>query len=272
VITLPIDVNHSRWDCTLEQIDDRGTMGERPHRAASFARKWAVRMGFCMIKGLGTREQERLEVLPRPVRTVEDFARKTQLSLNALVSLAEAGAFESMGHTRREALWRVRAACPSSRDPMRSEPGSDTPALRPLSVPEQVLWDYRTAQHSTRGHPMEPLRPWLAQRGIKSASEVRELPSGKQAEYVGLVICRQRPGTATGVVFLTLEDEQGFVNVVIWTAVFERYQRVARTASLLGVRGKIQAKDGVVHLIAEELYAPNVTTGGDMLVRSRDFH
>jgi error-prone DNA polymerase len=173
--------------------------------------------------------------------------------------------------TRREALWRVRAAQPSARDPMRSEPGSRTPALRPLTVPEEVLWDYRTAQHSARGHPMTPLRPWLAQRGFKHAAEVRELPSGRRIECVGLVICRQRPGTATGVVFLTLEDEQGFINVVVWNTVFERFQRVVRTASLLGIRGKVQASEGVVHVIAEEVFIPAVTLG-EHTHQSRDFH
>jgi error-prone DNA polymerase len=134
-----------------------------------------------------------------------------------------------------------------------------------------VLWDYRASEHSTRGHPMAPLRPWLAQHGMKSAAEVRELGDGKRVDCVGLVICRQRPGTATGVVFLTLEDEQGFINVVVWTNVFERYQRVLRTASLLGVRGKIQAADGVIHLIAEELYAPALSLGSHV-AKSRDFH
>jgi error-prone DNA polymerase len=134
-----------------------------------------------------------------------------------------------------------------------------------------VLWDYRTAQHSARGHPLAPIRPWLAQRGIKNSAEAREIANGKRIECVGLVICRQRPGTASGVVFLTLEDEHGFVNVVVWSQVFERYQRVVRTASLLGVRGKIQATDGVVHLIAEELYIPTLGVGS-LEHKSRDFH
>jgi error-prone DNA polymerase len=265
VVTLPIDVNHSAWDCTLEVTEMAAPMG------TGFTRKLAVRMGYRYVKGLGVREKERLECVPRPVRSIEDFVRKSQLPIAALIALAEAGAFDSLGMTRREALWRVRAACPGARDAMRSEPGSSTPALRKLSVPEQVLWDYRTAGHSARGHPMAPLRPWLAQRGIVSAQDVRDLENGKRADCVGLVICRQRPGTATGVVFLTLEDEFGFVNVVVWNTVFERYQRVVRTASLLGVRGRVQSADGVVHLIAEELYIPNLTIGPHEH-KSRDFH
>lgn len=269
VITLPIDVNHSKWDCILEAtevpIEDSASC------ASAFREVLAVRMGYGYVKGLGTRERERIEHMPRPVRSIEDFARKTQLPLKALVALAEAGAFDSLGMTRREALWRVRASVPGARDPMRSEPASDTPALRTLSVPEQVLWDYRASQHSARGHPISPLRPWLAKRGILGASDVRALPHGKRADCVGLVICRQRPGTATGVVFVTLEDEQGFMNIVIWNNTFDRYQRIARTATLLGVRGKVQSVDGVVHVIAEELYVPELTVGA-LEHRSRDFH
>ena len=210
------------------------------------------------------------------MRTVEDFARKSQIGLTPLVSLAEAGAFDSLGMTRREALWRVRAAFPGARDSLwgaRPDSSSDSsvPALRSLSVPEQVLWDYRVANHSPRGHPMAPLREWLRQRGIASAQDVRDMGHGKRVDCMGLVICRQRPGTATGVVFLTLEDELGFVNVVVWNNVFDRHQRVVRTASLLGVRGRIQTADGVTHVIAEELYVPDLSTGLQAH-RSRDFH
>jgi error-prone DNA polymerase len=231
----------------------------------------AVRIGYRYVKGFGAQEQQKLALLPRPVRSIEVFVRQSQLSLRALVALAEAGAFDSLGMTRREALWRARAAARGSRDTFASDPGGETPALQTLTVPEEVLWDYRASAHSTRGHPMAPLRPWLAQQGMMSAADVRELANGKRVDCVGLVICRQRPGTATGVVFLTLEDEQGFVNVVVWTNVFERYQRVLRTASLLGVRGTIQAADGVIHLVAEELYAPALSLGSHA-VKSRDFH
>jgi error-prone DNA polymerase len=265
VLTLPIDVNHSEWDCTLmpTEVPGRGEQG--------FSRQLAVRMGYRYVNGLGVLEQQKLIGLPRPIRDIEDFVKKSRLSLRALVALSEAGAFDSLGVTRREALWRVRAAARGAHDPMLSEPGSSTPVLAPLSLPEQVMWDYRAMEHSTRGHPMTPLRPWLEQRGLVSAGDVRDLPHGKRVDCVGLVICRQRPGTATGVVFLTLEDEQGFVNVVVWNNVHDRYQRVLRTASLLGVRGNIQAADGVVHLVAEELYIPTLTLGS-YVHQSRDFH
>jgi error-prone DNA polymerase len=272
VVVLPIDVSHSRFACTLE-LTDMAPPGTRQGRegARGFARTLAVRMGYRYVKGLGSREETRLEAVPRPVRSIEDFVRKSQLSLAALVALAEAGAFDGLGLTRREALWRVRAAVPAARDALPAQSPLESPALIPLSVSEEVLWDYRAAAHSVRGHPMAALRPWLVERGLPSSEEVRGLRHGTRVEYVGLVICRQRPGTATGVVFLTLEDELGFVNGVIWSQVYERYQRVARTANLLGVRGRVQSAEGVVHLIAEELYVPAPTLAGHRHV-SRDFH
>jgi error-prone DNA polymerase len=276
VITLPIDVNHSQWDCTLEPCEvPRGSAPKdapaRSRVGASITKTLAVRMGYRYVKGLGTREQERLEFVPRPVRSIEDFARQSQLAQRGLVSLAEAGAFDSLGMTRREALWRVRGASPSARDSMRSEPGGETPALRSLSVAEQVLWDYQVTEHSSRGHPVEPLRAWLSQRGSIDASVLRATPHGRKVDCVGLVICRQRPGTATGVVFLTLEDEHGFMNVVVWNNVFDRYQRVVRTARMLGVRGTVQSIEGVVHLVAESIYVPDVDLAA-LSHKSRDFH
>lgn len=264
VITLPIDVNHSAWDGTLEPTEVRDAQG-------GFSRVWAVRMGYRLIRGLQEREGRRIESLPKPLRSIEDFVRKAQLGLSTLVALAEAGAFESLGMTRREALWRVRAAASGGRDSLRMEAGPEMPKLRVLSVPEQVLWDYRMASHSTRGHPMTPLRASLLDQGILSSQQVRETKHGTRVEHVGLVICRQRPGTAAGVVFFTLEDELGFVNVVVWSQVFERHRWVARSANLLGVRGRIQTADGVTHLIADELYEPTLSAGLNEH-RSRDFH
>ncbi len=264
VITLPIDVNHSAWDCTLDPTEVRDANG-------GFSRQLAVRMGYRFVRGVAERDGRRMESLPKPLRSIEDFVRKAQLGLRALVALAEAGAFDSLGTTRREALWRVRAAASGMRDSLRADPGSDMPALRTLSVPEQVLWDYRTASHSTRGHPMTPLRTSLAQHGLLDSQQLREAKHGAKVDYVGLVICRQRPGTASGVVFFTLEDELGFVNVVVWSQVFARHRWLARSASLLGVRGHIQTADGVTHLIAEELYEPELSAGLSEH-RSRDFH
>jgi len=115
------------------------------------------------------------------------------------------------------------------------------------------------------------MRPSLIRRGLPDASTVAEMKNGAKVRYAGLVICRQRPGTAGGVVFMTLEDETGFVNVVVWESVFQRYSVLAKTASFLGITGKLQVEDGVVHLVAEELWEPKMELK-PASAGSRDFH
>ncbi len=137
---------------------------------------------------------------------------------------------------------------------------------------EGVGWDYRSTHHSTAAHPLESLRESLRAQGFLAANDVKMLRSKSRTRAAGLVICRQRPGTAKGVVFLTLEDETGFVNVVVWPDVYERFAALVKTEPFLGVDGKVQSEDGVVHLVAERIAVPVVEgekppTGG-----SRDFH
>jgi error-prone DNA polymerase len=134
-----------------------------------------------------------------------------------------------------------------------------------------MSWDYRTSLHSTRGHPMELLRDELERQGFPAAENLEGIADGRKIRYVGLVICRQRPGTASGVTFCTLEDETGFVNLVIWQQVFESHSVLARTAAILGVDGRIQRSEGVTHLIADTLWEPDfeLATEG---TSSRDFH
>jgi error-prone DNA polymerase len=133
-----------------------------------------------------------------------------------------------------------------------------TPPFAPLTPDEVISWDYRTTRHSPRGHPLQPLRPFLQAHGLPDARRVGELPAGDLVRFVGVVITRQRPSTAKGVVFLTLEDETGFVNVVLWSPVFRRYAVLAKTARLLGVTGRLQVQAGVVHLIASQLWSPRL--------------
>ena len=134
-----------------------------------------------------------------------------------------------------------------------------------------MLWDYRNSHHSARGHPIEGIRGELERRRIPTAKELNALPAGSRASYVGMTICRQRPGTATGVTFYTLEDETGFVNLVVWRQVFDRYAIIARTALLLGVSGRVQSEHGVVHLIAEELWEPEIEFDPEGTT-TRNFH
>ena len=150
-------------------------------------------------------------------------------------------------------------------------PGGDDADLAPLDAFESVAWHNRAAGQSTHAHPFETLRPALISQGIRSSEELRALRHGSFARGAGMVICRQRPGTAKGVVFLTLEDEAGFCNVVVWPDVYERFQVLVKLEPMLAVEGKVQIQDGVAHLVAKTIFVPQLgvvpPSGG-----SRDFH
>jgi len=144
-------------------------------------------------------------------------------------------------------------------------------AFDPLSKIDEICWDYQVSDHSARGHPLAPLRAELKARSWPDARTVSRGQDGQRIDYVGIVICRQQPGTASGVVFMTLEDETGFVNLVIWQQVFARFAVILRTTSLLGITGRLQVQESVVHLIADEVWKP-VLSRMVTEVASRDFH
>ena len=133
------------------------------------------------------------------------------------------------------------------------------------------MWDYQASDHSTRGHPLTPLRAWMQSQRWPTARVVQGGRDGARLDYVGLVICRQRPYTAAGVTFMTLEDETGFVNAVIWQQVFEAHAVIVKSASLLGISGRLQVQEGVVHLVAEQLWIPTLPRPV-ATPASRDFH
>lgn len=186
--------------------------------------------------------------------------------------MAEAGALAGLEKRRRDALWRVRG-------PMRAHAPvlpagavrDETPAFDDLDLRETIAWDYRASGHSPRGHPLAALREQLRARRLPDARAVSAMRDGRKTRYAGLVICRQRPHTAAGVVFMTLEDETGFVNLVVWSRVFDAHAQIAGTASFLGVTGTIQRADGVVHLVADKLWRPALDRDPNA-VASRDFH
>ncbi|MGB5521014.1 MAG: OB-fold nucleic acid binding domain-containing protein, partial [Polyangiales bacterium] len=264
----PIDINKSQWNCTLFPIDSK--TGRNPADDAK-RHLYGVRMGLRYVKGLGVLERERVEATRRPLPNLATFVRQTGLNKKALHALAEAGAFECFGLNRRDAIWQVRSLSRFAQDSLPLEPASSQISFASLASEDEVIWDYRSSHHSTRGHPMRGLRDALRSRGIPEASRIHRCGNGDELEYVGMVICRQRPGTASGVTFFTLEDETGFVNVVVWKQVFDRHAALAKTAALLGVTGEIQRADGVIHLIAKSLWAPDVSLA-DQTHRSRDFH
>jgi error-prone DNA polymerase len=193
------------------------------------------------------------------------------LNEDALGMLAEAGAFDSMAIDRRHALWELRRLALARRESLPLRARERSPEFTPLTAFEEVSWDYRMTAHSPRRHPLEPLRAALEAQRLPDARTVSQMPNGGRINYAGLVICRQRPGTAGGVVFMTLEDETGFVNVVVWENVFQRYATLAKTVGFLGVTGTLQVEDNVVHLVAEELWTPKINRH-PLGPPSRNFH
>ena len=235
---------------------------------------FAVRMGLRYVKGLSEeRDWRRIEAArtQRPFASMEDFTRRTRLDARVVGRLAEAGAFARFEGVRRAALWEALALgrTPASSLPIASR--ESRPDFEPLDEFETIAWDYRFSAHSTRGHPLAPLRGALASGRLPDARTVAAMPSGRRVRYAGIVICRQRPATASSVTFMTLEDETGFVNVVVWKRVFDRHAVLVRTASFLGVTGKLQSESGVVHIIADALWAPELAARPPS-AGSRDFH
>ncbi|HEY2987990.1 MAG TPA: error-prone DNA polymerase [Candidatus Binatia bacterium] len=260
VMIRPVDACEGLWDCTLESC---------PESAGGFA----VRMGLRYVKGLGDHDRRRIEEArcAAPFASLADFVRRTGLNEGVLGALAEAGGFEGFGMERRTALWEVRKLVRTRGEPLSLEARAPEARFDSLNAFEEVTWDYRSTSHSPRRHPLEPLRPALAAQGLPDARAVASMRDGARINYAGLVICRQRPGTAGGVVFMTLEDETGFVNLVLWERVFEEYAALAKTTNFLGVTGKLQAEDGVVHLVAEKLWRPKIARAVAG-APSRDFH
>jgi error-prone DNA polymerase len=233
-----------------------------------------------------------------PFRSIEDFGARTGISDRAMRLLAEAGGFDSLKSNRRAALWQVHGMKKETMFPPRgvtgsgvgegrsdasgaagvghvAEPdlplGEQVPAFASLSDVDTVAWDFRTMSLSARSHLLEPFRRELSAKGLPEARAVARMRDGRRVDYAGIVICRQRPGTASGVVFMTLEDETGFVNAILWPSVYEQCAVPARTLSFLGVSGKVQAADGVVHVVVDELWDPR-EYARPAAMPSRDFH
>jgi error-prone DNA polymerase len=253
---LPIDVSKSAWHCTLEE--------------------GALRMGLRYVRGLSEAQGEQVQRAGKE-STLSAFMAAADLDRKALTALAEADAFACYGEARREALWAVCDVRPTRKlgddkhDTLPALLGEQAPALAQLTPFEEVSWDYAASSHSSRGHVLGTVRDQLRKARLPDARTIAAMKDGARTRYAGIVICRQRPGTASGVVFMTLEDETGFVNLVVWKKTFDAFHIVAKTQSFLGVTGRVQSENGVVHLIAEKLWAPTV----DMAlpeVGSRDFH
>jgi error-prone DNA polymerase len=261
VIVLPLNVQAANWDCRLEPV------ASQPRR-----RPYAIRMGLRYVKGLGERDGAQIERARRegPFRSIDDLVARTGLDAGKMARLAEAGALACFRRSRRQALWDARAAQRPDGPSFPLESREPEIAFAPLSLLEEVAWDYDASSHSTRAHPLGPLRLHLTAQGLPTAHEVQAARDGSRTRYAGLVICRQQPATARGAVFMTLEDQTGFVNLILWKDIFAKYRVLARTAGFLGVTAKVQSESGVVNLVAESLWVPVLDPPVD--AKSGDFH
>ena len=247
----------------------------------------AVRLGFRQIDGfkwadldeefLRTENNKRLEIKKpkpedwggeivnarerRPFKSLEDFARDTGLPKRALILLADADAFRSIGLDRRAALWAVRRLPDDVPLPLfkiataREQPDEDAQPLPLMPLPEQVVADYQTIRLSLKGHPMEFLRAMFAKERVVTCAAVCDANDRQRVRCAGVVLVRQRPGSAKGVVFMTLEDETGIANIVVWPKVMEHFRKEVMGARLILVEGYIQSSpEKVVHLVAERLF------------------
>lgn len=276
------DVLASDWDCTLET-------------AAKPGRYRAVRLGLRQIKGFSEKEAERLVAAREAgVRSIEGFAIQAGLNRRSLELLAEADAFISLGLSRRQALWAVKGLADETGSlktaPLLAAMGvkEHQVELPLMNLPQEVTEDYRTTSLSLRAHPVGFFRESLKNLGAIPACELVRTRDRKLVSVGGLVLVRQRPGTAKGVTFLTLEDETGVANIVVWKDAFDANRRLVMTSSFLVVHGQVQSESDVVHVVArkftdlshrlaemrqEDGPAPQIRSkvqGG--LIRSRDFH
>jgi error-prone DNA polymerase len=244
----PVCVNASRWDCTLEPTDrDR----------------FAVRLGLRMVRGLTNADAATLVAAraDQPYTSIDDLWRRAGVPSASLVQLAEADAFQpSLKLARREALWAIKAlrdeplplfAAASIREaktiPEFSEP---MVALRPMTAGGEVVEDYGHVGLTLRSHPVSFLREDLHRRRIVPCAEAMQARDGKWLETAGLVLVRQMPLSAKGVMFITIEDETGIANLVIWPKLFEKQRRVILSAKMMTIHGRIQREGEVVHLVA----------------------
>jgi error-prone DNA polymerase len=234
-----IDVGHSEWDCTIE--------APWPSIVPT------LRLGLRLISGFRPEWAEAL-ASARPA-SFADLVR-LRLPRPALQALADADALRSLGLDRRAALWQVRGLDDRHTLPLFA---GDTPRLAQAELPfmtraEHVIADYQTVQLSLKAHPMSFLRTGLVQDGVVTCAETTGAPDGRKLRVAGVVLVRQRPGTASGVIFATIEDETGIANIVIWNTLQQRYRAAILGAALLLVRGRVQrSPEGVVHVIAEAL-------------------
>jgi error-prone DNA polymerase len=306
VRVLPVDVNFSEWDCALEEtgvrrqrsavrnqesevrsrksevgdpvigfrIPNPAPRSSNPESPTPIA-KHVLRLGMRLITGFAERHARAI-VRARadgPFRSVADFTERAGLGRAVIAQLAEADALASLEGDRRAALWESLAQerMPQDRPLLAMQDDDEPPTLLPqMSSMDQVLADYRTSGFSLKAHPLSFFRRQLAARRVLPARMLAEAPADRQVCVAGLVILRQRPSTANGITFVTLEDETGVANLVVRQAVWERFYTVARRSPAWIAHGKLERRDAVIHVVVNRLEDLSSTIG-DWNVRSRDF-
>jgi len=259
----PVCANASRWDCTLEETGGRYQ---------------AVRLGFRQVRGLANPHGAAI-VSARgksPYGSVEEVWRRAGVPAAAIERLAEADAFHSLGEDRRQGIWKVKGlgeaplplfAAADAREAAFGPEGLEPEvALRPMSDGRDVVEDYRTMQLSLRAHPLSFLRQDLARRGIRPCADLTSIRDGKFVEVAGVILVRQKPGSAKGVLFITIEDESGVAQGILWPDRFEAQRRTVMSASMIGMRGIVQKEGEVIHVIIQKIvdYGDLLRQVGDM--------
>ncbi len=260
VVVRPVDVMCSNWDSTLEEA--AGPRGQP-----------AVRLGMSLLRGMRPDSAERIEVARtvQPFASVADLARRADLDRHDLQVLAGGNALRALAGNRRQALWDAAGAVPD-KDLLRpTTPREDTPQLAPPSEGDEILHDYRSQGLTLERHPLALLRPHLLAKRFLPAATLQSFEQGWPARGCGIVTVRQRPGTAKGVLFITIEDETGNVNVIVWPSLVEQQRNEVLNASLLGVYGVWQREGKVCHLVAKRLVDLSHLLGR-LKTGSRDFH
>lgn len=263
----PVEARWSAWDCTLERRDDGGL---------------ALRLGFRLIKGI-RREHAEAWVHTRDrlggAVTLAAFMGAAPWRPAEVQAITGSGALDALAGGRREALWEALGVDVGSRQTARRtarltsglKTTEQQPSLPGMTALETLVLDYRHTGLSLKDHPMRHLRAELQKRQVVTCGELGGIPHGRTVKVAGLVVTRQRPGTASGVVFVTLEDESGTANVVVWNHVFERFLDVARSAGMMEVRGRLERDGDVIHVIAQHMVALELPAKG-IRTESRDFH
>ncbi len=262
VRVLPVDVMTSDFDCTLEEHDDTFNAPQPD-----------VRLGLCLVSGLSQQAAQRiLEVRAiAPFSSVDDLSRRAELGQLDLKALAQANALVSLAGHRRQASWEVAALRPVA-DLLRHATITESAlALPAASEGHEIVADYRSTGLTLNRHPLALLRPRLKLMKLSSALELKGFSNGRLVRSTGLVTMRQRPGTAKGTMFITLEDETGVINVIVWKDVQERHRKEVLQAQLMTVYGVWQCAGEVRHLVAKRV-VDHTELLGSLTIPSRDFH